>query len=403
MKIKLFSILLIGVVLFSMSLPTSYAAAEKTLGQLKAEAEANRKAYNAAKAEKELTEAERNQAQEQKKQVESEISSIENQLESISNQIEQIQKDIDKKDEQMKEIMSFVQVTNGDSNYLEYIFGATDFTDFIYRISVAEQLGDYNEKLIEEYNNDVKELDNKKSELSTKQQELNTKQQQLAVLEARLNKEIENITEGMLDKDEEYKVTISMINNLKSLGCDNDETLTQCQRKLDNSRPGGIVVTGNTYMPIARGRVSSAYGYRDLDGNGSLEDFHTGVDFSNSNYGDPVYPVASGTVVAIRYPSGNRQCGNHIVYVYHNGLGYTTSYWHMTSVNVKKNQVVYPDTKLGSMGGLNREDECAFGVHVHLNVFNGLHTTNSGRQNPNNYIKNIPSKGVYFTSYYGNR
>ena len=58
MKIKLFSILLIGVVLFSMSLPTSYAAAEKTLGQLKAEAEANRKAYNAAKAEKELTEAE---------------------------------------------------------------------------------------------------------------------------------------------------------------------------------------------------------------------------------------------------------------------------------------------------------------------------------------------------------
>ena len=52
MKIKLFSILLIGVVLFSMSLPTSYAAAEKTLGQLKAEAEANRKAYNAAKAEK---------------------------------------------------------------------------------------------------------------------------------------------------------------------------------------------------------------------------------------------------------------------------------------------------------------------------------------------------------------
>lgn len=403
MKIKIFSLLLIGVVLFSMSLPTSYAAAEKTLRQLKAEAEANRKAYNAAKEEKELTEAERNQAQEQKKQVESEISSIESQLESIANQIDQIQADIDKKDEQMKDIMSFVQVTNGDSNYLEYIFGATDFTDFIYRISVAEQLGDYNEKLIEEYNNDVKKLDNKKSELSTKQQELNTKQQELAVLEARLNKEIENITEGMLDKDEEYKVTISMIQNLEKLNCDLDDTLTACQRKLDNSRPGGIVVTGNTYMPIAKGRVSSAYGSRDLDGDGYYEDFHTGVDFSNSVHGDPVYPVASGTVVAIRYPSYSRQCGNHIVYVYHNGLGYTTSYWHMTSVNVRVNQVVYPDTKLGSMGGLNSEDDCAYGTHVHLNVFNGLHTTNSGRQNPNNYIKNIPAKGVYFTSHYGSR
>lgn len=401
-KFKIFSILMIGVILFSMALPTSYAK-EKTLRELKAEAEANRKAYNEAKKEKELTEAERADAIKQKAQVESEISSIENQLESIANQIEQIQKDIEKKDEQMKEIMSFVQVTNGDSNYLEYIFGATDFTDFIYRISVAEQLGDYNEELIEEYNNDVKRLDNKKIELSNKQTELNTKQQQLAVLEARLNKEIEDITEGMLDKDEEYKVTISLIKNLENLNCDLNDTLSQCQRKLDNSRPGGIVVTGNTYMPIAKGRVSSAYGSRDLDGDGYYEDFHTGVDFSNSRHGDPVYPIASGTVVAIRYPSYSRQCGNHIVYVYHNGLGYTTSYWHMTGVNVRVGQAVYPDTKLGPMGGLNSEDNCAYGTHVHLNVFNGLHTTNSGRQDPNNYIKNIPAKGVYFTSYYGNR
>ena len=93
------------------------------------------------KKEKELTEAERNEATAQKKQVESDIANIERQISDVESQIEDIQKDIKKKDEQMKDIMGFVQVTNGDSNYLEYIFGATDFTDFIYRISVAEQLG----------------------------------------------------------------------------------------------------------------------------------------------------------------------------------------------------------------------------------------------------------------------
>ena len=154
MKLKIVSLIMIFLVLFSVSLSTGYAR-EKTLNELEAEAKANREAYNKAKNEKELTEAERDKATAEKAEVEKQISSIESQLESISNQIEGIQKDIDAKDEQMKDIMSFVQVTNGDSNYLEYIFGATDFTDFIYRISVAEQLGDYNEELIEEYNKDV--------------------------------------------------------------------------------------------------------------------------------------------------------------------------------------------------------------------------------------------------------
>lgn len=395
MKMRFVSLFMVGLVLFSMALPTSYAK-EKTLNELQAEAEANRKAYNAAKAEKELTEAERNEAVAQKKQVETEIASINGQIANTEEQIKEIQKDIDKKDAQMKDIMSFVQVTNGDSNYLEYIFGATDFTDFIYRISVAEQLGSYNEELIEEYNKDVDKLDKKKSELSVKQQELNTKQQELAVLEARLNQEIETLQEGMLSKDEEYKTTISLINNLKAHGCSGNQTLTQCQNEKDKNRPNGIVVTGRTYMPIIEGRVTSDYGQRSSD-------FHTGVDFSNSVHGDAVYPVAAGEVINITYPKYSGACGNHIVYVYHTGLGFTTSYWHMTSVNVRVGQGVNPDTKLGSMGGLKSEDSCSAGTHVHVNAFRGIHYNNSGRENPHNYITNIPGKGVRFTSYYGNR
>lgn len=396
MKLKIVSLLMVFLILFSMALPTSYAAAEKTLNQLLAEAEANRKAYNEAKKDKELTEAERNEATAEKKEVESEIASINSQITTIEGQIEDIQKDIDKKDDQMKDIMSFVQVTNGDSNYLEYIFGATDFTDFIYRISVAEQLGNYNEELIEEYNKDVEKLDNKKSELNTKQSELNSKQQQLAVLEAKLNEEIETITEGMMSKDDEYKTLISTINNLKNQGCSGNETLTQCQSRKDKERPSGIVVTGQTYMPLATGRVSSDYGNRSGG-------FHTGIDFSDRTNNDSVYPVAAGEVVNITYPKYDGACGNHIVYVYHTGLGFTTSYWHLTSVSVKVGQGVNPDTKLGTIGGPSYTDECASGGHVHLNVFRGLHTTNSGRLNPRTYIPNIPAKNVYFTSYYGSR
>lgn len=379
-------------------------AKEKTLAELKAEAEANRNAYNKAKSEKELTVEERNKATSEKEKVQSDIDTIQASLKAIEEQIAKIQEDIKKKDKQMKEIMGFVQVSNGEANYLEYIFGATDFTDFIYRVSVAEQLGDYNEKLIEEYNNDVKKLDEKQKELTAKHQELSQKEQELSLLEAKLNKEIENISEGMLSKDEEYRTTISLINNMKKLGCSDSQTLSQCQaviaernrRESEKRGSGGggggnVPSTSGTYMPIAYGYVTSDYGWRSGE-------FHTGIDFSGTGHGSNIYSVASGTVVNITYPAYRGACGNHIVYVYHNinGVQYTTSYWHMLDATVSVGQYVTPNTVLGHMGGLHSEDSCAYGAHVHLNLFRGLSTNNSGRINPRIMMPQIPGEWVYF-------
>ena len=385
------------------------SAKEKTLGELKAEAEANRKAYAKAKSDKELTIEEKNKATEEKAAVQKEIDAIQESLKAIEKQIAKIQEDIKKKDKQMKEIMSFVQVSNGETKYLEYIFGATDFTDFIYRVSVAEQLGDYNEQLIEEYNKDVQKLDSKQKELTAKQQELDKKEQELTILEAKLSKEIEQISEGMLSKDEEYRATISLINNMtKVMGCSDNQTKSQCQAMIDernrqaaarassssggSSYSGGVPVSTNgTYMPIAYGYVTSDYGWRGGE-------FHTGIDFSGTGHGSNVYSVASGTVVNITYPAYRGACGNHIVYVYHNinGVQYTTSYWHMINVSVSVGQYVTPNTVLGHMGGLHSEDNCAYGAHVHLNLFRGLSTNNSGRINPRIMMPQIPSEWKYF-------
>lgn len=403
---KVLNVFLIFCLFFSFEV----SAKEKTLGELKAEAEANRKAYAQAKSDKELTMEEKNKATEEKEAVQKEISAIQESLKTIEKQIVKIQEDIEKKDKQMKEIMSFVQVSNGETKYLEYIFGATDFTDFIYRVSVAEQLGDYNEQLIEEYNKDVQKLDSKQKELTAKQQELDKKEQELTVLEAKLSKEIEQISEGMLSKDEEYRATISLINNMtKVMGCSDNQTKSQCQAMIDERNrqaaarsgssgrasggySGGVPVSTNgTYMPIAYGYVTSDYGWRSGE-------FHTGIDFSGTGHGSNVYSVAAGTVVNITYPAYRGACGNHIVYVYHNinGVQYTTSYWHLLNASVSVGQYVTPNTVLGHMGGLHSEDSCAYGAHVHLNLFRGLSTNNSGRINPRIMMPQIPSEWVYF-------
>ena len=295
-------------------------------------------------------------------------------------------------------LIIFKRVTNGDSNYFEYIFWATDFTDFIYRISVAEQLGDYNEELIEDYNEDVKKLDKKNAELNTKQEELNKKKSELTVLEAKLNKEIETLQSGMVSKDQAYKTQIKLIQSMKDRGCDGDDTVTSCQ-----SKGGSLVSVNGTYMPISKGYVTSDYGYRSYGGG----EFHTGIDFSRSVAGDAVYPIADGEVILLDY---NRSCGNHIVYVKHNinGHSYVTSYWHLSSWSVRVGQKVSYSTRIGSMAGRNTGDACSGGIHVHLNLFDNANNQwenrvarggnpNSGRINPRTVVPQTPKKGGYFS------
>lgn len=359
---KRFLNVLLVLLLFMMMIPRGYAR-EKTLNELLREAEANRVAYNQAKNQKIQSEAERDQALADKAKTQEEIKNIEAELDSIQKEIDRLKDEIVKKDKQMKEIMGFVQVSNGESNYLEYIFGATDFTDFIYRVSVAEQLGDYNEKLIESYNNTVNELDQKQTELNKKQEELNKKLQELSILEAKLNEEISSLKEGMVTKDTEYKTQISLIENLRANGCNGDDTLSSCLSRKSGS--GVLPSTGSTFIPVEYGYITSDYGDRIISG---YHEFHTGIDFG-ANPGTKVYAAAPGEVVATVY---NPSCGNHMVYVKHNinGHSYVTSYWHMSTFLVRSGYVD-SNTPIGLVAASASVtgDRCGGGAHVHLNLF----------------------------------
>lgn len=380
---------------------TNASAKELTLDELEAQAKANRKAYNEAKSQKALTEEERDKATAEKAEVESQISSLNKELEDIEKEIKSLQESIETKDDEIKEIMKFVQVSNGESAYLEYAFGASSFTDFIYRVSVAEQLSDYNDTLIKEYNADVKELGTKQTELTSKQAELSKKQQELTILEAQLNQEIETLQSGMISKDQEYKTQISLINSMKQRGCSGSDTVSSCQNRISSS--GNLTSVNGTYMPISRGYVTSDYGWRSYGGGEN----HTGIDFSNSTAGDAVYPIADGQVILLDY---NPSCGNHIVYVKHNinGHSYITSYWHLSSWSVSVGQHVSYTTRIGSMAGRNTGDQCSGGIHVHLNLFDNAGNSwenrvanggnpNSGRINPRTVAPQIPSEGAYFS------
>ena len=393
-KVCMFCICLLSVSTF---IGNTAMAKEQTLNELLSAAEANRKAYENAKNQKALSEQEKAAATKEKEQVQAQIASISTEIKQIEEDVEALQKEIDKKDDEIKQIMKFVQVSEGQSTYLEYIFGASSFTDFIYRVSVAEQLSNYNNKLIEEYNTNVKDLEKKQNELNSKQQQLTTKEQELSTLEAKLTSQIETLQEGMLSKDTEYKIQISTINTMKNRGCKGTDTLSSCQRKVSgNNGNGNLASTSAAYIPVASGYISSDYGWRKINGK---SEYHTGIDFSAST-GTTVYPVADGEVVATVV---NSRCGNHMIYVKHNinGHSYVTSYWHLSTFLVTGGKVT-TNTPIGRVAAPASVtgDNCGGGSHVHLNLFDNAGgkweasasrgAPNSGRIDPRTAFPNIP-------------
>ena len=151
---KIVNIVLIFIfVLVNFFVPVNMETVEaKTLRSLKQELEAKQKEYEDSKHQKELTEAEISSKRKTIDAVNTEIGNIQKEMITLNEEISQLNDEIIQKEKEIKAIMNYYQLSNGESAYLEYIFNAADFTDFIYRLAIAEQLSDYNDKLIDELN-----------------------------------------------------------------------------------------------------------------------------------------------------------------------------------------------------------------------------------------------------------
>lgn len=380
--------------------PVSFVKAE-TLDEYIAKAEAALKAQKEANEKKKVSEEEKAKAQEEKVVVEADIKKTEAEIENLIKEMDALEEKIDKKDKEIKSIMKFVQVSNGEANYMEYIFGATSFTDFIYRISVAEQLSDYNDKLIKEYNNTITELNAKKDELKTKEDELSKKKTELSELIQKLADEIDDLTDSAQSSEEEYKNFMNYVNQLKDKGCRGNEDMAACRARQDvpKASVGSVTGGGNAngfFIPLTNGRVTQDYKGPYV---------HNAIDVSNYE-GAPVYAITSGVVRVVS--SG---CGERVVYIVHNvgGRMYTTVYYHLKSVTVSVGQSVSYTTQIGTQGGNPAHGATCgcTGSHVDFKLFTGEYPydfqslTGNGAShniNPRIWLTQLPSPYVYFNS-----
>lgn len=374
--------LLVFVFAFALMYPTKYVAAkEKTLGELKKELQSLEASLNKNTEEKKLTDEQIEETTKKIQNIESEIKTTNEEINKIVEEIKKLNTQIEEKNKEIKSIVNFVQVASGESAYMEYILGAKDFTDLIYRVAISEQMVDYNDKLIEEYDALVKQNNEKQETLKQKQQSLSQKQQELELQKAKLGEKKSELNEGELDLKERIKVSKKSIQNMKNMNCNDNETTTQCMNKnvppvtIGGGNSGGNIVTGGYFIrPLVSAYVSSEYGWRFHPTLG-YNRLHTGIDLGASGSSVPVYASASGKVGAIIYRAS---CGGNQVYIYHNigGKTYTSGYMHLRSIHVSEGQTVTNQTVIGTVGGnpsIEYWDRCSTGQHLHFILATGLY------------------------------
>lgn len=372
-----------------------YDVNAKTLKDLKNELAELEKQKAESDAKKALTQKEMAEVDERITQITNLITDSENKIKDLNDEIAVLEEKSSERKDEIKDVVAFMQVTDSNNAYLEYVFGAQSITDLIFRSAISEQLVEYNNDLIEEYNATVKEYNNKKNELNDEIEHLDAEQANLRVELIKLGDSFDDIVEIVVDIDSEIATQKKTIEHYeKVLGCKDNDNINNC---------GEIPYSGKMIRPISNGRITSSFGYR-RNPLGSGSSFHNGIDLSGGSTN--VYSPAPGTVAGITWKAS---CGGNMLYIHHNinGVHYTTSYFHLAKVMVSLGDYVDQNTQIGVMGGNSSTpwDRCSTGTHLHFSVARGLYlkeytswnTYISKQVNPVSVI-NFPAKGVWISN-----
>ncbi len=329
--------------------------------------------------------------------IKAEINTLQNEIQEMQKEAERKQKEIEEYNEKIKEksletkeLFQYLQIANGENAYLEYAFGAHDITDMIYRMSLVEQLTEYNDKMISELEQMIKANKKRTEELLENQKQMEAKKVLLGEKINSLEGQKGSLQAGSLSSSKQLKNYQDTVKMYEDLGCKPSDTIgVTCA--VNQSVP-----TVGWYRPLTNGRISSYVGYRDFWAAGS--NFHQGLDMTSpTGRGTPIYPIAPGTVGLVTRDI----YGANMVLIYHvgpDGKKYSSLYLHMdwVSGSLYKGRVIDQNTVIGGMG----DTGWAYGVHLHLEVadcrlYDPTDSNCSTWSKYSNYIKKRYNQGFH--------
>lgn len=314
--------------------------------------------------------------------IDKQISDTEAEIGIIETQIEQTKNDIVLKEEELKaaeeEYNSYetlflsrarAMYENSDIDYLEILFGAENFSDFLSKVEMISQLIGYDQEILGKLEEAKKKISDAKDELviilARQEENAQTLESRKSSLADTLAKK-QALVDSATDDVEKYKAIYEAAEAA-------EEAMIRENRNALSYSANPVKYSGGKFAWPVPGsqRVTSYYGYR-IHPVYKTRKFHTGIDIG-AGYGLPIVAAADGKVTLATTNGGYGKC-----VIINHGSGITTLYGHCSTLLVSVGETVTKGQTIANIGSTG----VSTGPHLHFEV-----RVNGSTTDPLQYVR----------------
>ena len=392
--------------LMTMASAASSSEIQKTLNDLKNQAQEIADQGAALQQEIDANQSDTQTTIEKKSDIDKQITITEAEIQNTNAQIQQYSLLIAEKQSELEDALARqaemnetykarirAMEENGTISYWSVLFKATSFSDLLSRIDSIHEVAEADQRMLEELDAIAQEIEADRQSLEDEMAAQEEAKAALAEQEATLQAQrseadaylielaaaYDNLTDEYLANEAEEEALRKEIMEAQAayeaaLSAEEAERLAQQNQNNVAGSGSTSNVTPSTsgfISPLPGGAyVTCAYGWRIHPIWGD-ERFHSGVDLGASQ-GTPIYAIAAGTVTTATYGDAN----GYYVSISH-GNGYGSVYCHMTNYTVSVGDSVSQGQVIGYVGSTG----WSTGPHLHFEIH-----VNGSTVNPMDYI-----------------
>ena len=392
--------------LMTMASAASSSEIQKTLNDLKNQAQEIADQGAALQQEIDANQSDTQTTIEKKSDIDKQITITEAEIQNTNAQIQQYSLLIAEKQSELEDALARqaemnetykarirAMEENGTISYWSVLFKATSFSDLLSRIDSIHEVAEADQRMLDELDAIAREIEADRQSLEDEMAAQEEAKAALAEQEATLQAQrseadaylielaaaYDNLTDEYLAneaQEEALRKEIMEAQAAYEAALSAEEAERLAQQNQNNVAGSGSTsnVTSSTsgfISPLPGGAyVTCAYGWRIHPIWGD-ERFHYGVDLAASQ-GTPIYAIAAGTVTTATYGDAN----GYYVSISH-GNGYGSVYCHMTNYIVSVGDSVSQGQVIGYVGSTG----WSTGPHLHFEIH-----VNGSTVNPMDYI-----------------
>ena len=392
--------------LMTMASAASSSEIQKTLNDLKNQAQEIADQGAALQQEIDANQSDTQTTIEKKSDIDKQITITEAEIQNTNAQIQQYSLLIAEKQSELEDALARqaemnetykarirAMEENGTISYWSVLFKATSFSDLLSRIDSIHEVAEADQRMLDELDAIAQEIEADRQSLEDERAAQEEAKAALAEQEATLQAQrseadaylielaaaYDNLTDEYLANEAEEEALRKEIMEAQAayeaaLSAEEAERLAQQNQNNVAGSGSTSNVTPSTsgfISPLPGGAyVTCAYGWRIHPIWGD-ERFHSGVDLGASQ-GTPIYAIAAGTVTTATYGDAN----GYYVSISH-GNGYGSVYCHMTNYTVSVGDSVSQGQVIGYVGSTG----WSTGPHLHFEIH-----VNGSTVNPMDYI-----------------